>query len=359
MRRIVLTVAVLGALGAGPASAVPFVYTADADSDSVTVIDAATNTVVETIMVGDEPRNPAVGPGGARVYVPNRHDDDVTVINGSTNTVLTTIEDSDFDEPYSAAVSPDGTLVYVVNKEGGGSSTGSLTVINGSNNTVIETVDDPCYVSPEWVVFNPAGTRAYAVSRQGDNVCVIDTSNHSVIDSVAVGGQPRSAVVTCDGAFVYVANNAGSVSKIRTSDNTVVDTLPFTGSPRNLAITPDCTKIYVPLQNATVGLIRTANDATSTIPVPNGDSTYGAAVIANGTLAYITDEDDNEVEVIDVATDTVLTGTGLPIPAGSTPRGIATAPRVAPGRAVAPAVSFAGLVALASALLAMGVRRRG
>lgn len=359
MRHVNSAVAVLVAiLSSGAALAQPYVYTADADSDSVTVIDAATNTVVTTVMVGDEPRNPAVSPNGARVFVPNRHDDDVTVINGITNVVLTTIEDAEFDEPYSAAVSPDGALVYVINKEGGGSSTGSLTVINGITNAVIDTVDDPCFVSPEWVVFNPAGTRAYVVSRQGDNVCVIDTSDHSVIDSVAVGGQPRSAVVTCDGAFVYVANNTGSVSKIRTSDNTVVATLPFAGSPRNLAITPDCTKIYVPLQNATVGVILTANDATSTIPVPNGDSTYGAAVIADGTRAYITDEDDNEVEVIDVATDSVLMGPGLPIPAGSTPRGIATKPPSAPSIAAAPVTSVVGLVALAGALLAVGLRRR-
>ncbi|MGH3583995.1 MAG: YncE family protein, partial [Mycobacterium sp.] len=297
----------------------------------------------------------AVSPDGSRVYVPNRFDDNVTVINGSTNTVLTTINDPDFDEPYGAAVSPSGALVYVVNKEGGGSSTGSLTVINGTNNMVIDTIDDACFVSPEWVVFNPAGTRAYVVSRQGDSVCVIDTSSHAVIDEVPVGSAPRSAVVTCDNAFVYVANNGGDVSKIRTSDNTVVDTLPFSGSPRNLGITADCSKIYVPLQNGTVGVIVTATDVTSTIMLPDASSTYGAAVI--GARAYITDESDDEVEVIDVLTDTVLTGTGLPIPAGSGVRGIAAARGVVPGAGV-PTTSFAGLAALAAGLLAAGMRKR-
>ncbi len=359
MRRIIPIFAILlVAFTARPSFAVPFVYAANADSDDVTVIDAATNLVVTTITVGDEPRNPAVSPDGTRVYVPNRHDDNVTVINGVTNTVITTINDADFDEPYGAAVSPNGQRVYVVNKEGGGSSTGSLTVINATNNTVIDTFDDACYVSPEWVVVNPAGTRAYVVSRQGDQVCVVDTSDNSVIDTVPVGSAPRSAVVTCDGAFVYVANNGGDVSKIRTSDNTVVDTLPFAGSPRNLAITPDCTKILVPLQNATLGVIVTATDATSTIPVPNGDSSYGAAIIQNGARAYITDEDDNEVEVFDLGTGTFLAGTGLPVPAGSTPRGIATALVLAEVSLGAPAASAVGLLALAAGLLVVGMRRR-
>jgi YVTN family beta-propeller protein len=341
-----------------PAAAEPFVYAANASSGEVTVIDAATNTVETTLTVSDEPRNPAVSPNGTRVYVPRRFDDSVDVIDGVTNMPITTITDPDFDEPYSAAVSPNGTRVYVANKEGGGSSSGSLSVIDATNNTVIETIDDPCFVSPEWVIVNPSGTRAYVVSRQGDSVCVVDTATNTVIDSVAVGSAPRSAVVTCDGAFLYVANNGGDVSKVRTSDNTVVDTLPFAGSPRNLAITPDCAKIYVPLQNDTVGVIFTANDATTTITLPNGDSTYGAAVIQSGAFVYITDEGDDEVEVIEVATDTVVSGMGLPIPTGSDPRGIATALRLQNGTAKAPAASPVMLAVLAVGLLALGMRRR-
>jgi YVTN family beta-propeller protein len=340
----------------------PFVYVANADSDDVTVIDAATNTVVTTIPVGNEPRNPAVSPDGSRVYVPNRHDDSVTVINGVTNTVITTIMDDmagdDFEEPYSAAVNPSGTRVYIANKFQGGSDMGSLTVIDAATNTVLTTIEDECFVSPEWVIVNPAGTRAYVVSRQGNNVCVVNTASNTVVDSVTVGGAPRSAVVTCDGAFVYVANNSGSpsISKIRTSDNTVVDEFDFNGSPRNLGITPDCTKIYVPLQNDTVGVIRTANDALSTISVPNGDSTYGAAVIADGSRVYVTDEDDDEVEVVDVATDEVLSNANVPIPAGSTPRGIATAlTRRVP--APAPALSLLGVALLMIGLIAGGVLR--
>lgn len=363
MPRVLLLVALLVAL-ATRAHAVPFVYAANADSNDVTVIDAATNMVVTTIDVGSEPRNPAVSPDGSRVYVPNRHDDTVTVINGMTNTVITTIDDDDFDEPYSAAVAPDGSRVYIANKEGGGSTTGSLSVINALNNTVLTTIDDPCFVSPEWVIVNPAGTRAYVVSRQGDNVCVVNTATNTVIDSIPVGSEPRSAVVTCDGAFVYVANNGGSpdVSKIDTSDGSTDDINFSSGSPRNMAITPDCAKIYVGLQNSNVGLIVTATDAASLIPVPDGNSTYAVAVIRDGTRAYVTDENDDEVEVIDVATDTVLSGAGLPIPAGSTPRGIATSAGAAGVPSPVPALSPLLLTLVAFALFVLGTRaarRRG
>jgi YVTN family beta-propeller protein len=351
-----LAFALAAMVSARVAAALPFVYAANADSDDVTVIDAATNLVVTTISVGNEPRNPAASPDGSRVYVPNRFDDNVSVIDGTSLMVLTTIDDASFDEPYSAAVSPDSKTVYTANKKGGGSTTGSVTVIDALSNMVTTTIDDVCFSSPEWVIFNPVLPRAYVVSRGGNSVCVIDTTNNTVIDSVTVGSNPRSAVVTCDGAFVYVANNSGSpsVSKFRTSDNTIVGSgIDFVGgSPRNMAITPDCTKIFVPLQNDTVGLIVTATDTPSTIMVPNGDSTYGAAVTFDGRRAYITDEDDNEVEVIDVATNTVLGGSDLPIPAGRTPRGITTALRAAGN--VAPSMSLVGLGALCLLLVGAG-----
>jgi YVTN family beta-propeller protein len=79
------------------------------------------------------------------------------------------------------------------------------------------------------------------------------------------------------------------------------------------------------------------------------------AVIADGLRAYVTDEDDDEVEVIDVATDTVLAGSGLPIPAGDTPRGIATGGG-ARTTAPAPTLSPILLLAVAGGLLGLGVQ---
>jgi len=337
-------VAVVGVALPRSGWAVPFVYVANADSNNVTVIDAATDTVATTIAVGSEPRNPAVNRDGTRVYVPNRFSDSVTVINGVTNTVITTIS-SVGDEPYSAAVGSDGTRVYVANK-----SDNTLAVIDATNNTMLTTISDSCFDSPEWVIVNPAGTRAYVVNRQGDSVCVVNTGTNTVVDQVSVGSAPRSAVVTCDGSFVYVANNSGSpdISKIRTSDNSVVAGLSFSGgSPRNISLSPDGKKIYVGLQNANIGVINVSTDTTSTIAMPGGSSSYATATLANGSKVYVTDESNDEVQVLNASTGSFLTGGGYPISAGNTPRGLATAFTCAARARTAPAVSSAGLVALA------------
>jgi YVTN family beta-propeller protein len=55
-------------------------YVTNVGGDTVSVIDTATNTVTDTITVGDGPNGVAVSPDGTLVYVSNFGDDTVSVI---------------------------------------------------------------------------------------------------------------------------------------------------------------------------------------------------------------------------------------------------------------------------------------
>lgn len=102
---------------------------------TVSVIDAATNAVVATIAVGSVPMAVAVSPDGTRVYVTNFWDGvvmsegkvvsetggTVSVINAATNAVIETITVG--RTPTGVAVNPSGTRVYVSN---GGDNTVSV-----------------------------------------------------------------------------------------------------------------------------------------------------------------------------------------------------------------------------------------
>ena len=64
---------------------------ANQDSDTVSVINTATNTVVTTVPVGDVPLGVRVSPDGTLAYVTNLVDGTVSVISTATNTVTATI----------------------------------------------------------------------------------------------------------------------------------------------------------------------------------------------------------------------------------------------------------------------------
>ena len=83
---------------------------------------------------------------------------------------------------------------------------------------------DACFSTP----LDSAGRRGLRLrdELQFENVSVIQTSDNTVVATVAVGVSPVGVAVTPDGAFAYVTNAvSNTVSVIRISDNTVVDTV--------------------------------------------------------------------------------------------------------------------------------------
>ena len=92
------------------AAASPFAYVANSSSNTVSVIETATNTVVATVPVGDHPTGVASTPDGAFVYVTNQGGT-VSVIETATNTVAATVPIGPFSTDI--AITPDGAFAYL------------------------------------------------------------------------------------------------------------------------------------------------------------------------------------------------------------------------------------------------------
>src|SRR5713101_3226036 len=141
------------ALLAIPAHAQTHAYVANNGSNSVSVIDTASNTVVATVGVGGLPRGVAITPDGTRVFVTNANDNTVSVVDTASNTVVATVGVG--AGPVGVAITPDGTRVYVTNAPGTG---GFVSVIDTESNTVVTTVAREH--RPLGVAITPDGTRA-------------------------------------------------------------------------------------------------------------------------------------------------------------------------------------------------------
>ena len=89
------------------------VYIINEGSESVSVINPSTNTVVSTVTVGPNPVDAAITPNGASAYVTNAGADTVSVINTASNSLAAKVKVG--WRPVDAAVTPDGDSVYVTN----------------------------------------------------------------------------------------------------------------------------------------------------------------------------------------------------------------------------------------------------
>src|SRR5262249_838872 len=99
-------------------------YVANSDSDNVSVIDTATNGVLQTIelapypdaQVGASPNALALAPDGKRLYVANAGDNDVAVVSLPEGHVAGLIPTAWY--PTGLALSADGKTLYVANAKG-------------------------------------------------------------------------------------------------------------------------------------------------------------------------------------------------------------------------------------------------
>lgn len=92
-----------------------------ASTGTVSVIDLATRKVIKEIPVGLHPSGTAFAPDGSRLYVANANSDTISVIDTARDSVVQTLSAKPMDElpfgsaPNALAVSPDGGTLYVAN----------------------------------------------------------------------------------------------------------------------------------------------------------------------------------------------------------------------------------------------------
>jgi len=193
------------------------VYATSNFNDTVSVISTATNQVVGApIAVGTSPYGVAVSPDGSRIYVANLAGS-VSVIDAATRTVLATV--SVGIGASGINVSPDGSKVYVANQ-----NSRSVSVLATATNTLVATI--PLSGNPVAVVLSPDGRRAY-VTDQGHTLFVIDTATNSVVTTVTLPDRSWGVSVTPDGSRIYVSG-AVSATVIDAATNTVVGTVSTT-----------------------------------------------------------------------------------------------------------------------------------
>ncbi|HEY8903659.1 MAG TPA: beta-propeller fold lactonase family protein [Chthoniobacterales bacterium] len=244
-----------------------FAYTSNRDSNTISVIDLSSFSVVQTASTGNSPFGLVLSPDGTRLYVANHFANTISVFSVSTGQLTPTATISVGESPRGIAIAPDGARLYVVNQGGN-----TVSVVDTSTNTVTSTIT--VGIQPLSVAVSPSGTRAYVTNFTDNTVSVVDTSTNTVIATVATGSGPDGVTVSPNGAYYYTANrSSGTVSQFNTSDNSPIASAISSGTSTNgIAISPDGTALY------------SSNQISNNLAMFSVTSGTGA-LASNGTIA--------------------------------------------------------------------------
>ena len=279
---------------------VNYVYVANNQANTVSVINTSSNLVVTTIPVGTNPWGVAVNQAGSFVYITNQGSNNVSVISTSTNTVTATIPVG--IAPSGIAFAPNGQTAYVAK-----SGSNSISVIKTSTKLIIATI--PVQTYPYGIAVTPNGGLVYVANFNSKSVSVISTATNKVVATISVGTGPSFLAISPNGSTIYVPNNgSNTISVIRISDNTVVNTINVEGA-WGAAVSPDGQWLYSTDYTAGAGnlvtVIDTSTDKVSTTIVV-GQNPLQAAFSQDSGFAYVTSSGGGDVAVINTASQTVV-----------------------------------------------------
>lgn len=237
-------------------------------SNSVTFIDTATNTVKHTTYVGRSPHEAFFRPDGKEVWVSVRGEDYIAVLDGATyaETSRITVPNG----PGMTIFSPDGKYGYVCS-----SFSPETVVIDTASKQIVGRVKQESPFCPD-IAATPDGKQVWLTLKDVGKTMVFDAKPpFAVLRTIDTGPITNHVNIVRNrkGQFAYVTVGTENFVKVfRTSDFAQVASIPVGALPHGLWPSGDGTRIYVGLENAdAVAAIDTlTNKVIATIPIGQG-----------------------------------------------------------------------------------------
>jgi YVTN family beta-propeller protein len=250
-----------------------FAVVTNTESDTVSVIDVAARARVAQLAVGSRPTEVAVSPDGTKAYVTTvagtdrLHFISLAGAGSSVTGSITTGQLGTIGYTYSVAsgigLSPDGkTLAVCVSFDD------QLMLVDTTTSTEVARLAVGDF--PIQVAFSPDSSKAYVTHSFGDNVYVINIAGAASSVAAIVPGIefPLSVNVDDTGSFVYVGSfdfAAPKVVVISKATNTIVRTVAVASQPRSAHLSAIDDTLYVTLTGGSLVRIRAAGAATTLI----------------------------------------------------------------------------------------------
>lgn len=305
-----------------PISSRDRIYTGDQTSNTVSVIDPSTYTVLGTIAFGQSRLGNNLNP--QNVDSMNSHGlgfsrDGKYIVSlstlSNTATVIRTVDNSVVSRayvdrgPHEAFFAPDNRTIWI-----GTRGVSSVNIIDGMNGTLLGKI--PTGKGPSKVLFSPNGTTAYVNHIFEPVISVIDVPTKKVSYNITGLADTFSSdmMISADGGSLWAAHKmTGQVSVIDLAARKVVSVLetgPETNHP-NFAIVNGTTYAFVTVaaMNAT-RVYSQSSPGEAPFFVKNisasGVQPHGIWPSADNTRMYVVNEHSDTMDVIDTSSLEVI-----------------------------------------------------
>ncbi len=281
-------------------------------TDSVSVIDVASATVLAEMPTGKGPHEAVLASDGCQVVVSDYvGGDSLSVFDICKLRPLRTIDLAAFPRPHGMVfvgtsdevIVTSGPSQKIVRVDiGTGRIVGSIDTTYGSHMVAL------------------AGSTGYSTNGAADRVTAFRLDSQIAYAQHPVGPRPEAIAVTADGREVWVGSNAaGTVSILdpQTGDlRTIADGFRW---PYRIVFTPDESRVLVPdLRGGELRILPRAGDTpAATIDLP-GAVPQGLVVHPSGRYAFQSLNLEDRIAIVDLDAARVI---GY-LPAGSRPDGI-------------------------------------
>lgn len=291
------------------------VWVANEDGASLSVIDAATNTVVTSVKGVEGPHNVQVSPDSRTVWAVSGHDSMAVMLDAGTLALHGVVPTG--AAPAHVIVTLDGKTTYTTN-----GADGTVTAIDAATMKPLATI--PVGEGPHGLRPSPDGRWIYVANVSGNTLSVIDTSANTKVADIEVGKAPAQVAFSPDGRFVYASINAeDALVKVDVQTREVVGRVMVGDGPIQTYVSPDNRYVLVANQGTkerpgtTVSVIDTTS-FTVARTVETGQGAHGVVVDPSSRHAYVTNLYGNDVAVLDLNELRVVGR----IPVGDKPNGI-------------------------------------
>ncbi|HKU96797.1 MAG TPA: hypothetical protein VJR58_16055 [Vineibacter sp.] len=308
------------------------VYTADQNSNTVSVIDPTSNTLLGQIQLGN-PRPDVLSPlykGQVNVHGLGFSPDHKTLIAISTvtnsaafiDTATNTVKGIAYvgRNPHEGFFTPDGKEAWIVVR--GEDYLAVIDPVTFKEKTRIKTTS-----GPGMVIFSKDGKRAFLANSFNPVVEVIDVAQRKVIKKITVVSPFSPFIqITPDGKEVWSTHkDVGKVTRIDTTTlevKGVIDT-GFITNHLAFARSGGRTLAYVTVGGENAVKIFTTDAAAQLVKtVPVGALPHGIWASGDGSRVYVGLENGDAVDVIDTASNDVVAH----VPIGQAPQALVYVP---------------------------------